>query len=253
MTDSSQKQLTLAELPSLRRRTESTAQLLHDQLVQHLEVLRPLLAPERLLGKLVGVKTEVVGADVAYAELQKRYKDFAGSPYGLAADLEAHVLTLIGTRLKLSRWEYVHQASANGENVAITMTSTVRWVLSYGSNYTEAQAKAVLAGKEASRPEYLRQFVVNALVLNQVVTKNPGLVQLLADLRYEVKTDFSPELGPLPLVTIACCLPSFRPADDLLVAATGFSGVPAFIELLDLDAVAAIQDPLKKKIESMLE
>lgn len=252
MSDESQKALTLAELPDVRRRTEGIAKLLHEQLTHHLDVLWPLLAPERLLGKAAGAKADVAGAEVALAELQRKYKEFVAKPFDLPSELDPQWLTLIGNRLKLHQWEYIHQAGPDAEKKPIAMTSTVRWILSYGSNYTPAQAKAALSGKEPRRAEYLRQFVVNALVMNQVIAKNPGLVRLFADLRYEVKTDTSPELGQLPLVTVTSCLPSFRPADDLIIAATGFSGVSAFIELLDLDAVRTIQDPLKQRIEAML-
>ncbi len=253
MSDPSQIALTLQELPDVRRRTEGTAKLLHEQLTQHLDVLSPLLSPERLLGKAAGAKADVPGAELALSELQRNYKEFVPKPFELPSELDHQWLTLIGNRLKLHRWEYIHPAKSGEQTVPITMTSTVRWLLCYASHYTVAQAKAALSGKEPRRIEHLRQFVVNALVMNQVIAKNPGLVRLFADLRYEIKTEFTPELGQLPLVTITSCLPSFRPADDLLIAATGFSGVPAFIELLDLDAVRAIKDPLKQRIEAMLQ
>ena len=57
----------------------------------------------------------------------------------------------------------------------------------------------------------------------------------------------------LPVVTITSCLTSFRPADDLIQAATAFSGVPAFIELLDLDAVQTPKDFLKERLEELLK
>lgn len=251
MSEESQKALTLQELPDVRRRTEGTAKLLLEQLTQHLEVLSPLLSPERLLGKAVGAKVDPPGTETALAELNRKYKEFVQKPFELPSELDHQWLTLIGNRLKLCQWEYLHKAGDAAE--AITMTSTVRWILTYGSNYSVAQAKSALSGKEPRRVEYLRQFVVNALVMNLVIAKNPGLVRLFADLRYEIKTAFSPDLGQLPLVTINSCLPSFRPADDLILAATGFSGVPAFIELLDLDAVRNIKDPLRQRIEAMLQ
>ena len=51
----------------------------------------------------------------------------------------------------------------------------------------------------------------------------------------------------LPLLTIAACLPSFRSADDLILAVSAFSGVPAFIELLDVDAVMILAGPTEGK------
>jgi hypothetical protein len=248
MSDETSKPLALHELPELRRKTEAVSQFLRQQIAAHLETLRPLLAPERLLGKYAGGKVEVSGAERALAELQQAYRPFSSKPYDLPETLDANWLTLVGNTLELHPWEYVHPAQGK----PITMSSPVRWVVNYRASYTLAQVKSVLAGKDAARPEYLRQFAVNALVLQLVLARNPGLVQLFADLRYELKTETPAELRGLPVVTITSCLTSFRPADDLLLAATAFSGIPAFIELIDLQAIAQPHDALKEKLENLL-
>jgi len=244
--------VTLQELPEIRRKTESIAKLLHEQLKQHLDTIRLLLGPERVFGKHAGGRSEVPGAERALNELQQAYKEFSGKPFDLPVEFDPHWLTLVGNRLDLHPWDYSHDAKAGTESKSITMTSPLRWVVSYGSNYSVSQAKQVLAGKEARRPEYLRQFVVNALVLQLVVSRFPGLKQLFGDLRNDLSVAVSPELPKLPLVTVSSCLPSFRPADDLILAATAFSGVPAFIELVDLDQIKNPKDSLKEKIEELV-
>jgi hypothetical protein len=129
----------------------------------------------------------------------------------------------------------------------------VRWVLTYTSEYSLSQVIQTLTGKEQRRSDAVRQFVVNALVMQAVLGKFPGITQLLTDLRYEIQTEKSPALGELPLVTLRSCIPSFRPADDLILTATRFSGVPAFIELIDVEALHTLQDPLKLRLEKMLQ
>jgi hypothetical protein len=62
----------------------------------------------------------------------------------------------------------------------------------------------------------------------------------------------SASLGELPLVTIRSCLSSFRPANSLILAVTRLSGVQAFIELIDIDAVHRLQDLLRLRIEEIL-
>jgi hypothetical protein len=57
---------------------------------------------------------------------------------------------------------------------AITMTSPVRWVINFRTNYTLVQVKNVLTGKETARQDYLRQFAVNALVLQLILARNLG-------------------------------------------------------------------------------
>ncbi len=248
MSDDSSRSLTLAELPELRRKTEAASHFLQKQITAHLETLRPLFAPDRMFGKLGGGRAEVPGADRALAELQQRYRPFTVRPYDLPADLETAWLALVGSSLDLHPWEYVHEIQGK----TITMSSPVRWVINFRTNYTLAQVKSVLAGKEKVRPEYLRQFVVNALVLQLALNHNSGLVQLFQDLGYELTTETPPELKSLPIVTITSCIRSFRPADEIITAATAFSGVPAFIELINLDAQQTSKDLLREKLVELM-
>lgn len=249
MSEPAAKELSLQELPELRRKTEAVSLFLKEQIAGHLETLRPLLSPERILGKYAGGKVDVTGTERALVELRQSYTPFSGKPYDLPETLDANWLTLVGNSLELHPWDYVHPVGGK----PITMTSPVRWVINYKTNYTLAQVKNVLAGKESVRPEYLRQFVVNSLVLALAVNRNPGLVRLFHDLRYELKSEPHPELKKLPILTISSCLTTFRPADDLITAATAFSGIPAFIELLDLEAVQDSKDALKERLVELLK
>lgn len=248
MSESHQSPLTLQELPELRRKTEAISQLLRQQIVGHFETLRPLLAPERIFGKSAGGRTEVPGAELALEELQQNYRPFTRKPYDLPADFNTNWLTLVGNALELHPWEYVHPIQ--GKN--ITMSSPVRWVVNYRSNLDLTHVKGMLGGKEPPRLDYLRQFVVNALVLQILLARTPGLAPLFADLRYELKTETPADLRGLPVVTITSILTSFRPADDLILPATAFSGVPAFIELVDLESLKTPRDLLTEKIEVVL-
>ncbi len=249
MSDEPNKTLTLQELPELRRKTEAVSRFLRDQIAAHLETLRPLFAPERLFGKYAGGKVEVPGSEKALAELQQSYKPFTRKPYDLPETLETSWLGLVGNALELHSWDYIYQAQGK----AITMTSPVRWAVNYRANYNLGQVKNALNGKENARPDFLRQFVVNALVLQIALNRNAGLARLFQDLRYELKSETIAELKGLPILTITSSLTSFRPAEDLIAAATAFSGVPAFIELLDTDALRQPTDPLQTRLESLLK
>ncbi|HXC36698.1 MAG TPA: hypothetical protein VNV43_12535 [Candidatus Acidoferrales bacterium] len=249
MSDALNKPLTLQELPELRRKTEAVSRFLKQQIGGHLETLRPLLAPERLFGKYAGGKSEVTAAERALEELKRNYKGFTRKPYDLSDSFDTSWLGLVGSSLELHPWEYTHEIQGK----PITMNSPLRWVINYRTNYNLIQVKNALAGKETARPEYLRLFVVNALVMQLLLAQSQGLVQLFADLRYELKTESPADLFGLPVVTITSSLPSFRPSDDMIMAATAFSGVPAFIELIDLDAAKAPRDVLKERLEELLK
>jgi hypothetical protein len=241
--------LSLQELPELRRKTEAVSRFLKNQIAAHLETLRPLFAPERILGKYAGGKVEAAGAERALAELRQNYSSFTSQPYDLPETLDQNWLTLVGNALDIHPWEYLHPVQGK----PITMTSPVRWVINYRTNYTLDQVKNVLGGREAARQEYLRQFVVNSLVLQVAVSRNPGLVQLFQDLRYDLKIETLTDLKKLPVLTITSALASFRPADDLIQAATAFSGVPAFIELVDLNSVHAPMDKLRENLVALVQ
>jgi len=245
------KALTFEQLIDFRDKTEAISQFLYKRLKVHLETLRLLLAPRRLLGKYVGVKEDVVGADKAFAQIQEIYRGVCGKPFALATELDEGPLNGLENRLELYPWEYIHQAKSARETKAVTITSPVRWVLTYNAGYTLSQVLQAVVGKEQRQADALRQFVVNVLVMHLVLTKYPGITQLLTDLRYQVSVDKSPSLGELPLVTLSTCLPSFRPSDQLILTATRFSGVPAFIELIDVDMLDTLHDPLKQHLEEI--
>jgi len=89
-------------------------------------------------------------------------------------------------------------------------------------------------------------------VTQLTVNHAAGLGALFTDLRYQLQTEYAPDLPKLPLTPITFGLPSFRPADDLILAATTFSGIPAFIELIDTDAASRLQDPLKTRLQELV-
>jgi hypothetical protein len=228
------------------------SKFLQDQLQTHLDTLRPILAPDRVFGRHMGSKAEAPLADRAFSQLQQLYRPFAARPFDLPAEFDEYWLALVGNRLTLYPWEYTHEARSERESKAISMSSPVRWVMSFTSAYTLSQLRQSLSGKGERRPEHVRQFVVNALVTQLVITHTPGLGPLLTDLRYDVQAQTSPDLPHLPLTTITAGLPSFRPSDDLILTATNFSGVPAFIELIDVDALPHLQDPLRVRMEELV-
>jgi hypothetical protein len=250
--DKPTRQLDFQELTELRRRTESVSRFLHDQLLGHLETLRPILSPERVFGKYVGSRADSPIAERALAQLQQSYKGFITRPFDLPAEFDQHWLTLVGTRVTLYPWEYTHAVATERESRTISMSSPLRWVVSYTSAYTLGQLRQALTGKGERRPEHVRQFVVNALVTQLMMSHTPGLAPLLTDLRYQLQTEHSPDLPKLPLTTITSGLPSFRPADDLILAATGLSGVPAFIEVIDTEGLSQLADPLKSRLEELV-
>jgi hypothetical protein len=244
--------MSFEQLARLRQQTEAIAGLLKSRLQSHLETLRPLFAPRRLLGKYADRKEDVPGSEKAVAQVREKFKEACGAPFSLTPELDEGILARIDNRPELYPWEYTYEAKIEGETRPLTITSPVRWVLTYDSGFTLSQVRHAVVSRHDLGSNAMRQFVVNALVMHLFLARYPGIAQLLSDLRYEVQVDKCPGLGALPFVIISSCVPSFRPADHLILMATRFSGIPTFIELIDVEAVYTLQDPLKPRIEEML-
>jgi hypothetical protein len=247
MTLAAEASPTIEQLPELRRKTEAVARMLSNELAEHFETLRPLLSPERLFGKYAGGKTDVTGAEKALADLQQNFRAFIGKPYDLPK-FDLSWLPLIGQSVALEPWEY--DISVAGKK--IKMTSPMKWVVVYSSNYSLAQVTRALNGSEPTRLDMLRQFVINALALALALSRFPKLKDLFTHLHWELKIETPASLHGLPLVTATSILHSFRPADELILAATSFSGIPAFIELIDLGSLQQTKDPFMSRVEQAM-
>ncbi len=244
--------LTFEQLAELRQRTEAIAGFLRGRLQGYLETLRPLLAPRRLLGKYVDQREDMTGSDRAARQVREKFAEVCGDPLGLTPDLDDDVFSCIDNSPEIHAWEYTYEAKAEGETRRLTITSPVRWVLTYGSGYSLSQMRQAVAARHDQPWDQIRQFVVNALVMYFLFAKYPKIGQVFSDLHYHVQTDKCPGLGIVPFVTVSAYIPSFRPADNLILKATRLSGVPDFVELIDAEAVQTLRDPLKERIEELL-
>jgi hypothetical protein len=248
----SDKALTFQELPGLRKKTEAISDYLQQRLHFYLETLRPTLTPERLLGRYVAGKSEIPGADKAVAQIAHDYESLTGKPLALPRGFETDALPKCLPKLGLHRYSYTYDVTSDGGRRSIQMTQPLRWILTYASDLNPLQVIDVAEGKQAAKTEALGQYVVNALVMQLMLTRTPGVIELFNDLHFTVAAEAFPATGKLPFVTITSFLPSFRPADDLILAATEFSGVPAFIELVDPEAIKNCRNPLEEAIERVL-
>jgi hypothetical protein len=132
------------------------------------------------------------------------------------------------------------------------MTSSVRWVVTYASELSLAQLRGLMFGPGDRRSSAVRQFVVNALAFQVVIGRNPGVAQILRDLRYDLAVQPLQGLEKLPVATLTVPIPSFRPPDDLLLTAIRLSGVSGFNELIDPAVLEKIEDPLRVQVEALV-
>jgi hypothetical protein len=249
--DSPPASMSLDELLEYREVTERISAFLQKRLREHLSTLWPLLAPGRVLGRYVSARDSSPHADQALAELTEKYKQASGSPFELKPDLDQEALASIGSGIQIHPFEYSYEAHGAKAGKKISMTSPIRWIVTYSSEYSFPQIRNLLSAPGQRRAQPVGNFVINALAFQLVLGRSPSVGQLLRDLRYEITLQALPGLEKLPLLTCGVPLPSFRPCDDLLLTAIRLSGVPAFIELIDVVTVQTLKDPLRAEIEAL--
>jgi hypothetical protein len=247
------KNLSFEQLAAARKSTQAISDFLEKRLLGHLDTLRSLLLPERILGKLAGSKLEVPGTDKTLIELQENYRRLPGKPFDFPKEFEKDWLSEVGVKLDVQRWEYSREISTDPGKRTVTFTSPTRWILSYGPGFSVAQAIQAFSRRQDRRGiDQLRQFVVNTLVINCLIARSSGLTALIGELRYDIHVETHPGLSALPLVVVQSPIPTFVPPESVIAAATELSGINAFIELIDLEAIRQLSDPFKERIARLI-
>jgi hypothetical protein len=246
--------LTHEQLPRLHNLTAQVQKICRGQLKSYLDALAPLFRPRRVLGdRMEGAgKESVTGADQTYAELREIYFKACRRPFDLRKDLP-NPLESVGTQIGLYEWEYVYDVRTERESRSITVVSPLTWVITYPSTYSLSMLRQVIAGKQERDAEGVRTFVLRSCLMHLQFLKLPDLKALFEGLRYHIEVRKSPQLGELPLVTVSAPIRTVRPADDLLLAATGLSGRTGFEEVIDDYQAAHIADPLQAQILKVLD
>jgi hypothetical protein len=232
----------------LRKLTRSVADLLRGQLRDHLATLTPLFRARSVFGDHIkGTGKETIkGADAAFKELQALYNSVAAvRPFALPKDL-ASPLEPIAPGLEMAPVEYVHTAKTDRQSKTVTVTSPLRWILSY-AGHGPKRLRELLADTSAPGHE-LAQSVLHTLVLHLVLSRQPGLGSLLEALRFPVTTGKLPGLGDLPITFLSSPLATSRPPDDVIIESTEVSGMDAFEELVNPADFVDLRDPLSTKL-----
>ena len=89
--------------------------------------------------------------------------------------------------------------------------------------------------------------------MHELFRKTPSITELLTALRYKVEVRKSPQFGDLPFDTVSAPFRTFRPADSLVAFAAGMAGGQSFAEVLDLESIRSLSDPIKDETLRILE
>jgi hypothetical protein len=244
----------IPRLLELRKLTRSLSEQLESELKRHLTTLAPLFSPLPIFGDHVrgGSRAPIKGAEKAFQELRSRYgKVAAAKPFALSGDIEAPIDLFSATPL-LTPVQYPYQAKEEGKTTTVTVTSPLKWVLSY----PDAGPRAVhdlLRGNRNQVKDELRHCLLQNLALELILEKQTGLLNILKSLRFSVNAIRIESLGNLPIIQISCPISTLLPPDSIIIQNTEISGVPSFEEVIDVDDIRKMQDPFKQTVLTITE
>ncbi len=238
----------------LRKLTRSISEKIESDLNGYLATLTPLFSPAPILGEYVrgGSKTPVKGAEMAFRDLKSRYKAIAGQkPYSLDTELSSP-LDVFGAKPSLTAVEYAYTVEQESKSTSITITSPLRWVLSYPEQHPNKLLE-MLGGNRSQMKDELSHALLQYLTLSLVLEKRPGLVNLLKGLRFNLETKHHDGLGELPVLIISCELNTLLPPDDIIIQNTEISGIPSFEEIININDIRELSDPMQQSILSITQ
>jgi hypothetical protein len=239
----------ISEMLTLRKLTRAVADHLSQQLRSHLATLAPLINPRNVFGVHLRstAKQSVKGEAEAFEQLKGLYLPLAGSaPFNLRKDLESP-LDIVNILPEIVPVDYTHEIEDGGQNKTIAITSPLKWVLTFSGSGPK-RLRDLLAQQKSIVGSDLQQCVLNYLVMHVTLQNRPGVTKLLDALRFPVTTGKIDGFGDLPVTYIECPVTTIRPTDDVILQSTEISGSPAFEEVVDVQGIADMQDPLRGKL-----
>lgn len=241
--------LDAAKLIVLRRVTRAISELLGQQLKGYVATLAPLLHPRHVFGEYVRsrVKQSVKGEAESFERLRQAYLSLAGSgPFNLPKELTSP-LDIITTALEFAPATYAYTACGSEGEKAITVTSPLKWVLCF-SEFGPQRLRELLANQKTAMSNDLQQCILHFLALDVILQKQRGVGDIFRAVRFPIVNARLEEFGDLPLHYIECPATTVRPPDEVIIQSTEISGTQAFEEVIDLEALAKLSDPLKQQL-----
>lgn len=233
----------------LRKVTRAIAETVRAQMTEHLATLSPLLRPKVVLGDYIdgGAKESTKRADKAFKELQALYEQIgATKPYALPRELSLPLRIAGVGGLEITPVDYPHVIQVGSETRTITVRSPLTWTLSY-AGFAPTRLPDLLKSKLRGGDE-LSHFVLNYLTMHVVTTNSPGLLQVLEALHFPITSTVVPEFGPLPITRIGVSIATRRPSDTVILETAELTGVDAFEEVVNIDEIEQLADPLKDRL-----
>ena len=238
----------IQSLLALRKLTRAITDAVRVQMTEYLKTLTPLLRPKAVLGDYVQGEPKQPSrkADKAFGDLQALYETVASAkPYNLPRELTPP-LTFSSLGLEITPLDYYHVAQSGTDTRRIKVRCPLTWVLTY-SDFPPTRLQELLDAKARSVEE-LQRFVLNYLVMHVATKSEKGLMQVFEALHFPLTTTKAPEFGELPITRIGIGISTSRPSDALVIESAELTGMDAFEEVVNVEDIARLPDPLKQRL-----
>ena len=240
-------------LLATRKLTRAVSEVLRGQMKEYLSTLAPLLRPQIALGGyLVGTtKDPVRGADQAYKELEILYDSVArAKPFDLTQDLKPP-LDLVSSALDMTVMEYSYKVNTQRQSKTVVVSKPLKWALTY-TGFAPAKLADLLANRTRD-PNELQSFIIHYLVMHLVMARQAGVRAMLDALHFPITTDRSALFGELPVTSISSAVSTLRLPDEVIIESTEVSGMDAFEEVVNVDGIASLRDPLRERLLAIVK
>jgi hypothetical protein len=236
----------------LRKLTRAVADFLRGQVRDYLATLAHLLRPRNVLGEFIEGygRDSVPGATKAFKELQTIFEGIApAKPFNLEKELKPPI-EIVSSALETAPLDYVHLARKDKDTKPVTITCPFVWVLSY-SGYGPRRLREVLADRIRAG-DHVKEYVVHALVMHLMLSRQTGVTRVMHDLRFPITSARRDLFHGLPVPYISAAISTVRPPDDVIIENTEVSGMDAFEEVINVEQIPRLRDPLKERLMELM-
>lgn len=226
---------------------------LQSQAAGYLETVRLLFRPGAVFGPYIAGshKDNPRDAAVAYASYKAYFAEVAATkPLSLDPAVPDALEIPFATPV-LNPFTYSHEITTRTGPKTVTVTSPLRWVLSF-PDFPLARFRELAAAPKRSA-EDLKPFALNYAALHFVVTRNPRLLALFEALRFPITSEQIAGLGDFPVLVLHAPAGAVRPPDDVIAQVVKYSGIDAVEEVLDSDQWSNLVDPIAEQYKPVAE
>lgn len=244
----------LPNLLRLRKVTRAVTEHLASKLRSYLQSLQPLFKPTTVLGEYIrnSPKQTLKIADASLKELRSMYVRVGHAKPFRFDDKLSPPIDVFGAVPEIHPTEYEYRPQGGEVQSPITIISPMKWVLAYKGLGPRRMEELLVSQSGTARMD-LQACLLHYLVMYLIASRETGVNPILHALRYAVSFESDKRFAGLPMVCIAAPIPTMLPPDEAIIQSTELSGASVFEEIVDIEAVSRLSDPVKDELRGLIK